>query len=32
MPDEKIVRVFDLLTEALILRLEHAAPSQISSG
>ncbi len=32
MPDEKIDRVFDLLTEALILRLEHAAPSQISSG
>ena len=32
MPDEKIDRVFDLLTEALILRLEHAAPSQLSSG
>jgi AcrR family transcriptional regulator len=32
MPDEKIDRVFDLLTEALILRLENAAPSQLSSG
>jgi AcrR family transcriptional regulator len=32
MPDEKIDRVFDLLTEALILRLEHAAPSRASSG
>lgn len=32
MPDEKIDRVFDLLTEALILRLEYAAPSQPSSG